>query len=105
MSRPDPLRTLPEPTTAQQRVLDRIAAQRQRMAARQIQRLQTLAAPQTGGGLSSLDGLLMQRLAVFTKQHPVAVAALVGSALAVGPRRLVRWAGILLPLVVRLRSR
>ena len=58
-------------------------------------------------GVLDLDQawLLVQRLATFTQQHPVAVAALVGSVLAAGPKRLVRWAGILLPLVVRLRSR
>lgn len=96
--------SLPEPTAAQQRVLDRIATQRERIAARRAQRLQALAAA-SAAPEQALDGLLVQRLATFTQQHPVAVAALVGSVLAAGPKRLVRWAGILLPLVVRLRSR
>ena len=33
----------------------------------------------------------------------IGVAALAGVAIATGPRRLVRWAGVVLPLVMRLR--
>lgn len=100
---------MPEPTAAQQRVLDRIAAQRQRIAARQAQRWSARTAPppqaSSLGGPPLFDGLLVQRWAFFAQQHPVAVAAVVGSALLAGPKRLVRWAGILLPFVVRLRCR
>ena len=92
------------PTAEQQRVLARIAAQRERLAARRSQRSQSLAAAvRTGQG--ALPETLVLRLMVFVKQHPVAVAALAGVALAAGPRRLVRWASVVWPLVVRLRSR
>lgn len=92
------------PTAEQQRVLARIAAQRERLAARRSQRSQSLAAAvRTGQG--ALPETLVLRLMVFVKQHPVAVAALAGVALAAGPRQLVRWASVVWPLVVRLRSR
>lgn len=92
------------PTPEQQRVLARISAQRERLSARRSQRAQALAATARTGTSASNDALLL-RLVGFVKQHPAAVAALAGVALAVGPRRLVRWASVLLPLVVRLRSR
>ena len=46
---------------------------------------------------------LLARAIAFTRQHPAAVAALAGVAIAAGPRRLIRWAGVVLPLVMRLR--
>lgn len=101
------------PTPAQQRVLERIAIQRVRIASRptqrQIRQLQrtpsTQQATHNPSPQGMLWGVLLQRLAIFTKQHPVAVAALAGAAIAAGPKRLVRWAGILLPWVVRLGLR
>jgi hypothetical protein len=96
---------VPEPTAEQQRVLDRIAQQRQRVKARRAARAQSLAlaqrAQQQGGSAS--DEPFAVRAAAFAKQHPAAVAALVGMALVAGPRRLIRWAGIAMPLVTRLR--
>lgn len=93
------------PTADQQRVLARIAAQRERLAVRRSQRAQSLVAAAQAGQDTLPDASLLLRLAVFMKQHPVAVAALAGVALAAGPRRLVRWGSVVLPLVMRLRSR
>ena len=93
------------PTAQQQRVLARIAAQRERLAVRQQQRAQSLAIAAQAGQGSLTDTPFLQRLGVFVKQHPVAIAALAGVALTAGPRRLGRWAGIALPLLMRLRSR
>lgn len=108
-----PAAPIPVPTPAQQRVLERIAIQRVRIASRptqrQIRQLQrtpsTQQATHNPSPQGMLWGVLLQRLAIFTKQHPVAVAALAGAAIAAGPKRLVRWAGILLPWVVRLGLR
>ena len=60
------------PTAPQQRVLERIAAQRARLRARSAQRhqLQTEAASAQG---VSPDAPMLQRLAMFAKLHPVAV--------------------------------
>ncbi|HEY9207517.1 hypothetical protein [Acidovorax soli] len=91
-------------TVAQQRVLDRIAEQRERLRARRAARLQAQAqalAAVTEGDDAAASLLL--RVAGFVRQHPAAVAALAGVAIATGPRRLVRWAGVVLPLVMRLR--
>lgn len=94
---------LPEPTTEQQSVLDRIAVQRERLRVRRAQRVQHQALVDAEQGLSP-DASLALRAAVFAKQHPVAVAALAGAALAIGPKRLMRWGGLALPLVMRLRA-
>jgi len=48
---------------------------------------------------------MLQRLAMFAKLHPVAVTAVLGAALVAGPRRLVRWVGVVLPLIMQLRGR
>ena len=72
---------------------------------------------QASGALDGLSGLkilslpsdgpisapLLARAIAFTRQHPAAVTALAGVAIAAGPRRLIRWAGVVLPLVMRLR--
>lgn len=89
-------------TVAQQRVLDRIAEQRERLRARRAARLQAQALAAVTEGDDAAASLLL-RVAGFVRQHPAAVAALAGVAIATGPRRLVRWAGVVLPLVMRLR--
>lgn len=94
----------PPPTQAQQRVLERIAAQRERLRARRRQRLQAEAQAESQDTMP-VDAPLVQRLVWFTREHPVAVAAVAGAALMAGPGRLVRWAGVLLPLVLKLRGR
>lgn len=94
----------PRPSAAQQQVLDRIAAQRERLSARRAQRREARAQAD-GGQAPRADAPLVQKLAWFTREHPVAVAAMAGAAVVAGPRRLVRWAGVVLPFILRLRGR
>lgn len=95
--------TLPvHATQAQQRVLERIAVQRERLRARRAARMQSQALAEVSAG-DDADAPLLARTIAFTRQHPAAVAALAGVAIAAGPRRLIRWAGVVLPLVMRLR--
>lgn len=89
-------------TQAQQRVLERIAVQRERLRARRAARIQSQALAEVSAG-DDADAPLLARAIAFTRQHPAAVAALAGVAIAAGPRRLIRWAGVVLPLVMRLR--
>ena len=95
---------LPTPTAQQQRILDRIALQRERLRARRAARAQAQALAHsqhaaTGGAEYSLA----LRAAGFAREHPLAIAAMAGVAVVAGPRRLIRWAGVLLPMVLRLR--
>ena len=53
-----------------------------------------------GGGA---DDSFALRAAAFAREHPLAIAAVGGVALVAGPRRLIRWAGVLLPLLMRLK--
>lgn len=92
-----------DPTKAEQSVLDRMEAQRERLRTRRAQRAQHQALVQAEQGLTP-EAPMSVRLAVFAKQHPVAVAALAGAALIAGPKRLMRWVGVALPLVMRLRT-
>jgi hypothetical protein len=93
----------PEPNAAQQRVIDRIATQRERLRARRAARAQALALAGRDPGLGGIDESLVLRAAGFAREHPVAVAAMAGVALVAGPRRLIRWAGVALPLLMRLK--
>lgn len=95
----------PTPTAAQQQVLDRIAAQRERLRARRAAYAlsQALAAQQRSNELGSADDPLPLRAAAFARAHPLAVAAMAGAGLVAGPRRLLRWAGVLLPMLIRLK--
>lgn len=102
---PEPTRSvLPAPTAQQQRILDRIALQRERLRTRRAARAQAQALadsqPAAAGGTE--DSLAL-RAAGFAREHPMAVAAIAGVAVVAGPRRLIRWAGILLPMLLRLR--
>ena len=100
----EPAQRLPAPTAAQQRVLERIARQRERLRARRAARAQAQALAQRdapGGG--ALDESLLLRAAGFAREHPLAVVAIAGFRLVAGPRRLIRWAGVVLPLLMRLR--
>ena len=97
--------SLPKPTDAQQRVMDRIAVQRERLDARRVQRAQQKAVLHTPSGPSAGAPMMMQVVAV-ARQYPLAVAALAGVALvAMGPKSVMRWVGVALPLVMRLRGR
>lgn len=90
-------------TPEQQRIVERIAVQRERLRARRAARAQSLALAERNPGLAAIDESFMLRAAGFARQHPVAVAAMAGVALLAGPRRLVRWTGVLLPMLMRLR--
>ena len=92
---------VPQPTAEQQRVLDRIALQRERIRARRKARAQSLALAQSAQQASA-DEPFALRAAAFARQHPVAVAALAGAALVAGPRRMVRWASAAMPVFTRL---
>lgn len=99
--------SLPQPTEAQQRVIDRIAVQRDRLEARRVQRAQQKAVLHTQQSSSTNAGApLLLRTVALARQYPVAVAALAAVALvAAGPKRVTRWVGVALPLVMRLRAR
>lgn len=90
-------------TPEQQQLLDRIAAQRERLRARRTARAQSLALALAPSGNSSLDESFALRAVGFARQHPIAVAVMAGVALVAGPRRLVRWGGVVLPLLMRFR--
>lgn len=93
----------PHATPEQQRIVERIAVQRERLRARRAARTQSLALSEGNPSLTALDESFLLRAAGFARQHPVAVAAMAGVALLAGPRRLVRWTGVLLPMLMRLR--
>lgn len=90
------------PTPEQQVVLLRISAQRERIQARRLAHAQAASSANVGSGGTGDESLLL-RCVAFAKQHPAAVVGLVGAAMALGPSRLVRWAGVALPWVLRLR--
>jgi hypothetical protein len=89
-------------TEAQQQLVERIAVQRARLHARRAARMQSQALAEVSAGDDD-DGPLLARAIAFTRQHPAAVVAVAGVAIAAGPRRLIRWVGVVLPLVMRLR--
>lgn len=97
--------SLPKPTEAQQRVIERIAAQRERLDARRAQRARQKAllhAPTS----TSADAPLVMRTVALARQYPVVLVAVAAVALvAAGPKRVIRWLGVALPLIVRLRGR
>lgn len=94
---------VPQPTDDQQKVLDRIATQRSRLRARRAARAQSLALSQQRDGTGGIDESVILRAAGFAREHPLALAAMAGVGLVAGPRRLIRWAGVVLPLLMRLR--
>ena len=97
--------SLPKPTDAQQQVIDRIAVQRQRLDARRVQRARQEAVLPAQSATSAVAPLMMQVVALG-KQYPLAVVALAGVAVvAAGPKRVIRWLGVVVPLVMRLRAR
>ncbi len=92
------------PGPDKQHILDRIAVQRERLSARRAARAQAAAAAQAQGGAESSDSFAARAM-VFAREHPVAVAAAAGIALMAGPGRLIKWATVLLPIVMRYTSR
>lgn len=83
-------------------VLKRIAAQRDRLAAAK-QAQQQAKALRAQIDTVPADAPLSERLVVFAKLHPVATAAVAGVALMIGPRKLLRWGTLALPLISKLK--
>lgn len=97
---------LKQPSDAQQKVIDRIGAQRERLRVRRTERAHRLAlAHSEQQAVAQHTAPLWLRTAVVARRYPLGTALLASAALLVGPRRLVRWAGIGLPLYMRLRGR
>ena len=86
-----------EPLPSKQEVLERIARQRERVAV--LQQASAAARKPVPPDESATDTAL--RLA---REHPVAAAAVAaGAVLVLRPRRMLRWAGWLLPVLWRMR--
>ena len=93
-------------TVDQQKVLRRIAVQRGRLRARASARAQALALRDSqSGDHVRADAPLTERLMTFARLHPVAVAVAAAAALAVGPRKLFRLGGVILPWIIRLQQK
>ncbi len=95
---------LKQPSAEQQKVIDRIAAQRERLRVRRTERIHRTALLRQEQAIVRETPLWL-RAAVVARRYPVGVAVLAGVALVVGPKRLVRWAGVGLPLYMRMRGR
>lgn len=87
----------------QRAVLERIAAQRERLAARRSAHSQALALRSGHASAMPATGPLPERALAFARLHPMAVAVAAGVALMLGPRRVIHWAGIVLPLLSKMR--
>ncbi|HEY4665127.1 MAG TPA: hypothetical protein VIG85_09090 [Comamonas sp.] len=83
-------------------VLKRIALQRDRLAAAKQAQQQARALRAQVDAVPA-DAPFAERLMVFAKLHPVATAAVAGVALMVGPRKLLRWGTLALPLISKLK--
>ena len=83
-------------------VLKRIAMQRDRLAAAK-QAQQQAKALRAQVDAVPVDAPFAERLMVFAKLHPVATAAVAGVALMIGPRKLLRWGTLALPLISKLK--
>ena len=94
---------LPAPTEQQQRVLDRIALQRDRLRARRAAHHQAVALQAEETGIDP-NAPLVARVLAFARLHPAVMAVAAVGALAAGPSRLIRWSSMLLPLLARMRQ-
>jgi hypothetical protein len=87
-----------------QQILDHIASQRDRLKARRAARVLAASMAQAAGGATGNDSFA-SRAAVFAREHPLAVAAAAGVLVIAGPGRLIKWATVLLPIVLRFTAR
>lgn len=92
-------------TPAQQKVMRRIAVQRERLRARAAAHAQARALMSAQEMQVRPDAPLMERIVTFTRLHPVAVAAAGAAAAIVGPRKLFRLGSILLPWIIKLQQK
>lgn len=95
---------LKKPSDEQQKVMDRIEAQRERLRVRRTERAHRMALVQNEQVVVAQTPLWL-RTAVVARRYPVGAALLAGVALLVGPKRLFQWAGVGLPLYLRMRGR
>lgn len=82
---------------------ERMAVQRQRLRVRRQERQQERELARQQAAMNAAEPLA-QRAFAFAKDHPLALALVAAGAAVAGPRRLVRWAGVVLPLLMQLRS-
>ena len=103
--RKDPELVLLEDASPQEReVLERIRGQRERLYGRRLAREQALALKAQGDANDAMaHGSLVERAISFGRAHPFVCAGAVGLGLLLGPRKLLRMAGVVLPLVMKLR--
>lgn len=96
----------PAPPTKEE-VLERIEAQRIRLRERKARRAQVVAQTHEANRVAGLgpDAPLASRLAVFARLHPVVCAVAAAAAVVVGPRKLIRWTGVALPFIMKMRGR
>lgn len=96
------------PTPEQQIIIDRITAQRLRWYAQHMSRKHRAASSHAAATTSAasstvsqmaLDGLT--QVLALVRSHPAAVAAAVGVMFVLGPRRLLRWSDVVLPVLLR----
>ena len=91
------------PTDKEQVVLKRITEQRERLLEQSAMRVQQRALLRARQGLPPNASAAVRALE-FAKQHPLALVAVAGAAMVAGPKRLIHWAGVALPLLLRLRG-
>lgn len=107
--------TLPQPTglnaalwatstVEQQKVMQRIAQQRERLKARSAAVAQARALSRAVTQVQP-DAPLLERVTTFARLHPVAVAVAAAAALMVGPRKLLRFGTTVMPLILRWQQR
>lgn len=92
----------PAPSAGQQKVLDRIALQRDRLRARRAAQRQALAVHSQQQGIEP-DAPLVAKLLAFARLHPAVVAVAAVAAAVAGPSRIIRWSSFLMPLLARMR--
>lgn len=86
-----------QPTAQQQAVIDRITAQRLRWYVRHMAKKRVVDASIS----KNIPRYWLTQATVWVRAHPAAAAAAIGAVLAAGPRRVLRWSGIVLPILMR----
>ncbi|MDA8520871.1 hypothetical protein [Acidovorax sp. NCPPB 4044] len=92
----------------QKKILERIAMQRERLRSRRAAQAQTAQlrsqhAREDGSSPLDPDAPLVSRVVWFARQHPIVLVVAAGAAAAAGPSRIMRWAGILMPLIMKMK--
>lgn len=87
---------------SEREVLLRIAAQRDRLGSRQQAQLQAKALRAQRTSVPA-EAPFTERLAVFARLHPIALAGIAALAVMLGPKKLMRTGMTLLPLIAKLK--